>query len=472
MIGKLSLTARLTALFSLVSASVLLGLALLIGQAVDRHFEEEDYTTLADQAGLVRRIAAEPSAQPLEKRLADALQNHTGFVVQLKSSDGVVLYATSGFDFRQQWRNPASGAGRHTSHSGGETEYLHPITGQQEDLRYRAIQTQVLTHSGQRLELILGTDTEMHDHFTREFRRTLAYYVGLAALLSGVFGWWAARRGLLPLRGMATRAAAVTAQRLDERMEVEAMPVEMRELARNLNAMLARLQQDFTRLSEFSSDLAHELRTPITNLMTQTQVVLSQARSPAKYQEVLESNAEELQRLARMVSDMLYLARVEQDITLAHPEPLNLRAEVQALFDFYEALAEERGVRLAVTGDAAIIGDRLMVRRALGNLLSNALRYTPPSGGIAVTLVSDPDKTTVIVENDGQDIPEELLPSLFDRFFRGDKSRVRSDLDGVGLGLAITRAIAKAHGGDIKLRSTGGKTSFILSFRLAWLAPD
>lgn len=467
MIGKLSLTARLTALFSLVSASVLLGLALLIGKAVDRHFEEEDYTTLADKARLVSRIAAEPSAQPLETRLADAMQNHAGFVVQLKSVDGVVLYATPGFDFQRQWRSLDSGLASHTIHSGSETQSLHPMSAEHGGLRYRAIQTQVLTPSGRRLELILGTDTEVHDHFTHEFRRTLAYYVGLAALLSGVFGWWAARRGLLPLRGMATRAAAVTAQRLNERMEVEAMPVEMRELARNLNDMLARLQHDFTRLSDFSSDLAHELRTPITNLMTQTQVVLSQTRSPGKYQEVLESNAEELQRLARMVSDMLYLARVEQDITLAHPELLNLRAEVQALFDFYEALAEERGVRLAVRGDAAIVGDRLMMRRALGNLLSNALRYTPPSGVIAVTLASDRGKTTVTVENDGQDIPKEMLPSLFDRFFRGDKSRVRTDLDGVGLGLAITRAIAQAHGGDIAVRSNTGKTSFTLSFRPA-----
>lgn len=467
MIRELSLTTRVTVLFSLVSAGVLLGLALLIGQAVDRHFEEEDYTTLADKAALVKRIAAEPSEQPLEKRLADALQNHTGFVAQLKASNGAVLYATPGFDFDQVWRELSARMGDHATHASREAGPLRLMIAQHGALHYRAVQSPVLTTDNRRLELILGTDTEIHDHFTREFRHTLAYYVGLAVLLSGVLGWWAARRGLLPLRGMATRAAAVTAQRLNERMEVEAMPVEMRELARNLNTMLARLQHDFARLSEFSSDLAHELRTPITNMMTQTQVVLSQTRGRANYQEVLESNAEELQRLARMVSDMLYLARVEQDITLAHPELLRLRFEVQALFDFYEALAEERGVRLVVTGDANIIGDRLMMRRALGNLLSNALRYTPASGGITVELSSASGNTTVSVQNDGQKIPAALLPSLFDRFFRGEKSRVRSDHDGVGLGLAITRAIAHAHSGDITVSSDGGKTSFILSLKSA-----
>ena len=243
-----------------------------------------------------------------------------------------------------------------------------------------------------------------------------------------------------------------------------AAPVEIRELARTLNAMLERLQHDFARLSAFSSDLAHEMRTPITNLMTQTQVVLSQPRPAAKYEEVLASNAEELQRLSRTVSDMLYLARVEQDITLAHPEPLTLMTEVRALFDFYEALAEERGVQLLASGEAGIVGDRLMVRRALGNLLANALRYTPAGGSIRVVLTPGPQQVLLSVENDGQDIPATLLPSLFDRFFRGDKSRVRSDLDGVGLGLAITRAIAHAHGGTIDVRSGGGTTCFVLSF--------
>jgi len=463
LIGKLSLTARLTALFSLVSAVVLLGLALLIGQAVDRHFEEEDFTTLADKANLIRRIAAERSERPLASRMSDALPNETGFIVRLTSTDGAVIHATKGFDFDQGWLAEPSRMSGLAKHSGHEPAWLHPTIAKRGDIQYRAVRAHVLSSDGRRLNLILGTDTEIHDHFTREFRRTLAGYVGLAVLLSGFAGWWAARKGLSPLHGMATRAAAVTAQRLDERMEVQAMPIEMQELARNLNAMLSRLQQDFTRLSEFSSDLAHELRTPITNLMTQTQVALSQPRSPAKYQEVLESNTEELQRLARMVSDMLYLARVEQDVTLAHPEPLQLRDEVQALFDFYEALAEERDVRLAVVGTANMVGDRLMVRRALGNLLSNALRYTPPSGRIAVKLFADTGKVTVIIENDGQDIPPALLPSLFERFFRGDKSRGRSDLEGVGLGLAITRAIARAHGGDITVRSNGGKTSFHLS---------
>ncbi len=239
----------------------------------------------------------------------------------------------------------------------------------------------------------------------------------------------------------------------------------MADLAATLNAMLERLQRDFRRLSEFSSDLAHELRTPITNLMTQTQVALSQPRDPAEYRDVLASNAEELQHLARMVSDMLYFAKLEHGITAPNAEVLNIGDEVLALFEFYDALAGDKGVYLRLHGEGTIKADRLMLRQALNNLLSNALRYTPCRGSILVEIVNHADAVTVIVENEGEEIGEELLPSIFDPFFRADKSRVHLDSDSVGLGLSITRAIMAAHGGSIAAESAAGRTRFILSFR-------
>lgn len=309
------------------------------------------------------------------------------------------------------------------------------------------------------------------------FRQSLAFYTALAALASGLLGWWAARRGLAPLRTMASRARTVTAHKLDERMPVEAVPVEMADLAATLNAMLERLQRDFDRLSEFSSDLSHELRTPLTNLMTQTHVVLSQPRDAAKYRDVLTSNAEELQRLGRMVSDMLYLAKMEHGITLPNAEHIDIAEEVTALFEFYDALAEDKGVRLQQRGNGRITGDRLMLRRALSNLLSKALRHTPAGKGIVVEIAPSADAVAVTVENEGETIRPELLPSLFDRFFRADKSRARPDSDGAGdrtgdgtgdgtgLGLAITQAIMAARGGSIAVESAQGRTRFVLTFR-------
>lgn len=162
--------------------------------------------------------------------------------------------------------------------------------------------------------------------------------------------------------------------------------MEMADLATTLNEMLRRLKEEFDRLSEFSSDLAHELRTPINNLMTQTQVTLSQARSSEEYQDILASNAEEYQRLARMVADMLFLAKADHGLILPSTERIAVHDEAQALFDFYEALAEEKQVRLQLIGTAEITGDRLMLRRALSNLLSNAIRYTPPGELVVVDI--------------------------------------------------------------------------------------
>lgn len=263
---------------------------------------------------------------------------------------------------------------------------------------------------------------------------------------------------------MSDKVQAVSSHNFGERMPIETLPVEIADLAAKLNAMLERLQQDFHRITNFSTDIAHELRTPITNLLTQTDVVLTQQRTNEAYRDTLSSNAEELQRLARTISDMLFLAQTENGISLPSYEPLKLQDEITELLDFYDALAEEKGVNLQLTGDAIVRGDRLMVRRALSNLISNAMRYTPAAGSIAVSIVRSEGDVLVAVENDGPEIPEEHLPHLFDRFYRADKSRTKLDTDSAGLGLSITQAIMRAHQGNVTVRSSQGKTRFTLRF--------
>ncbi|MFS8981322.1 heavy metal sensor histidine kinase [Cupriavidus necator] len=454
---RLSLTMRLTILFSVSSAVVLLGLGILIWLAMDHHFAEEDYVVLGDNIRLIQKIAGEQPVERLPARLRDMVEHHPGFVAHVQTAQGQALYGTGGFNFGTAFEALAR-------LRPGENTFVWQQNGQE----YRGMRAlaSVADGRGGPLTVVVAMDTEIHAHFMHAFRRSLAFYITLAAVASGLFGWWAARRGLAPLRMMASRAKDVTAHKLDACMPVEAVPVEMADLAVTLNAMLERLQDDFRRLSEFSSDLAHELRTPITNLMTQTHVVLSQPRDAAKYRDVLASNAEELQRLGRMVSDMLYLAKMEHGITLPNEEAINVTDEVRALFEFYDALAEDKGVHLRLRGQARIVGDRLMVRRALSNLLSNALRYTPKGKGIRVEAREQPGNVTIIVENEGAEISPELLPSIFDRFFRADKSRTRAESESVGLGLSITQAIMAAHGGKISAESSAGKTRFILTFPL------
>ncbi|MDZ4125546.1 MAG: heavy metal sensor histidine kinase, partial [Hydrogenophaga sp.] len=315
------------------------------------------------------------------------------------------------------------------------------------------------------IQLLIALDTGHHVHFMQILSQTLALYSLGAILVSGLLGWWAARRGMAPLRVMKERAMTVTAQKLDQRMPVEAVPVEFADLAESLNTMLGRLQSDFRRLQDFSSDLAHELRTPINNLLTQTQVSLAQRRDAAAYQDILASNAEEFQRLARMVSDMLFLAKTEHGIELPHREAISLDREVLALFDFYDAVADEKHIRLVITGQAQITGDRLMVRRAISNLLSNALRHSPADAEVLVVIEERTGEATLCITNSGLTIPPEVLPRLFDRFFRVDKSRSHPESDGTGLGLSITQAIMAAHGGSVSVSSSKGNTSFCLSFQ-------
>jgi two-component system, OmpR family, heavy metal sensor histidine kinase CusS len=245
---------------------------------------------------------------------------------------------------------------------------------------------------------------------------------------------------------------------------VDTVPVEMADLARELNHMLDRLQDDFRRLSEFSSDLAHELRTPISNLLTQTQVTLSHPRGAHDYRQALASNSEELQRLARTVSDMLFLAKAEHGLALPSLETIDLAHEATALLDFYDALAADRELTLRLDGQGSIQGDRLMVRRALSNLLTNAIRHAHTGTAVVVRVATQTQDVELSVDNQGTPLEADLLPRLFDRFYRADKARTHPSSDGAGLGLSITRAIVQAHGGRVGAESAGGHNRFWLRF--------
>ena len=310
--------------------------------------------------------------------------------------------------------------------------------------------------------VVAATGMEQHEHFMHAFHLALWSVVGLAALLTGFLGWVAARRGLAPLKTIRQGAAGITANRLDYRISAASIPEELAVVVETLNEMLARLEESFRRLSDFSSDLAHELRTPVGNLLTQTQVTLSKARTPEEYRDVLASNGEEFERLARTVSDMLFLAKSDNNLIIPNREDVDLRREVEGVFEFYDALAAEKGLRLTVAGSGLVAGDKLMLRRAISNLLSNAIRHTPPAGHIHVNVAETADSAvTLSVENTGETIAAEHLSRLFDRFYRGHSSRQRF-AEGAGLGLAITRSIVRAHGGDVSASSAEGVTRFVL----------
>jgi two-component system heavy metal sensor histidine kinase CusS len=453
----MSLTRRLTLMFVTTTTAVLLVLGLVVARSVERHFEDLDMMVLSGKMELIQQgLQAVKSTDELTTfthQLAWSLVGHHGLEVMMLDTDHAVMFATSHANFPAD--QVVTLAAQTTA---------RPALWQQGDQTYRVIAARLPTATrggtGQAIQLVVLTATDIGHHqvYMRNFLKTLWLFVACAAVGMAGLGWALVRRGLAPLHAMREQAQVVTAQQLSHRLPVHSMPVELAQLAQSLNDMLARLEEAFARLSDFSSDIAHELRTPVSNLMTQTQVVLSHPRDAAEYKTTLESNAEELDRMARMIADMLLLAKSDNGLVLPNRETVDLADETQALFDYYDALAADKGLQLSLIGHAQVQADRLMLRRAIGNLISNAVRHANPGSRLLVALDDRPEAVVLSVENFGSTIPTEYLDRIFDRFFRVDAARQRSE--GTGLGLAIAKSIVSAHGGTISATSSESVTRF------------
>ncbi|MBP8923964.1 MAG: heavy metal sensor histidine kinase [Thauera sp.] len=457
MIRIASLTARLAALFAALTACLLVLVAVLFGRMLDAHFQELDAHDLHGKLTLIRNALQASSAPPLSSTpfavLDQSFVGHENVGVLLRDTDGRVLHVIHPEHF-----TPAQQAGARLADAANEwTVDGHPHRG----LAVR-IDLPTAAVGSEAIDVLVALDLSHHAHFLATVRKATWAGVALAALVAALFGWFAAHRGLAPLRRVTDTARRLSARQLDQRLAVDDAPLEVRDHVDAFNGMLARLEAAFQRLADYSADIAHELRTPISNLMTQTQVALSRPRTTDEYQDILASNLEEYERIARMVSDMLFLAKAEGN-TLAHAgESIDLAHEADALIDFYEALADERQVRIIRRGQASVHGDRLMLRRALSNLLSNALRHTPAGGEITIAIDADAIAVRMAVSNVGDPIDADQLERIFDRFHRGSTQRARHG-EGAGLGLAITRSIVRAHGGEISAHSAEGVTRFAIT---------
>ena len=331
--------------------------------------------------------------------------------------------------------------------------------------RLLSLVAQGKVRNGETVAVVVTADRRADDKLQASFLRTslLALPIALALVVAGA--WWIARRGLKPLFRLRQAVTSVTTRDLSYRLMDNGLPAELREVAASFNRMLERLEDGVSRLFQFSGDLAHEMRTPISNLLGKTQVTLSKARSADEYRSVLESNAEELERLGRLVGDMLFLAQAEHAQAALQREAVDLKQDAARVAEFFEPVAEERQVTVRVDGAGVIHADRLMIRRAISNLMSNAIRHTPRGRSVTVRITETPDAgATVSVSNSGERISPEHLPRLFERFYRADPGRSRTQ-GGTGLGLAIVKSIMKLHGGNANAESgPGGITSFHLVF--------
>jgi two-component system heavy metal sensor histidine kinase CusS len=458
MVRPVSLTARVALLFALLTAGLLIVVGALLGRAVEAHFRELDAHELAGKLTLIQNLlhGSAGDVSRLGQRLDDAFAGHDMVGVLLREATGDIVHAIAPAHFLPAQRDGAPLPERPTLWEQGGHQYI----GRE------AMVALPRAGADARLHVVLGLDISHHARFLEQVRDRLWLGISLAAMIAALLGWLAAYTGLAPLRRVTATAHRLSAERLGERLDERGAPAEVRELADALNGLFDRLESSFRRLADFSADIAHELRTPISNLMTQTQVALSRARSPEAYREILASNMEEYERIARMVGDMLFLAQAENGRLPRPVETVALAAEARALAEFYEALAEEKRVRIEVTGSASVTGDQLMLRRALSNLLSNALRHAAPQSMVHMRITRSESMACLAITNQGETIAPDQLPRIFDRFHRAGAAAGQHG-GGAGLGLAIARSIAAVHGGTIEVDSAGGLTTFRLHLPLS-----
>jgi two-component system heavy metal sensor histidine kinase CusS len=327
----------------------------------------------------------------------------------------------------------------------------------------RAASVQVLSNG---TELYLQAAHVMTKEMTMlaTFRQRIYGAMAMAFLITALLGYLLLRRGLRPLRTMAAHAADITPARLHSRLDNQNTPMELQQLGEAFNAMLDRLHDGYQRLTQFSADLAHEIRTPVGSLMGHCQVALRQPRSVDEYQALLVSNLEELERISRLVESILFLARADEAQSVLERQPLQLHDELQRVAGYFEGLAEERQLTLHTVGDGSVEADPILLRRALSNLVANAIRYADAHSTINLRVGQCDGHCLIEVDNQGQVMSEAALGKLFDRFYRGDASRhQRSDSN--GLGLAIVTAIMQLHGGRVSVAQPAhGRICFTLAF--------
>jgi two-component system heavy metal sensor histidine kinase CusS len=456
----LSLTMRVVLFVAVTVIACLTLVAFLINSSIKHHFFQQDSSELHVINQSIEFVLTQQykSNLKLKNELSNAVAGHHGVYYQVNTAKGDLIFQSSERDFSDFAMSAKASTGFNSNNI---------ISWQNGTHTYRALVNNLSTGQ-QQYKITTAIDMSFHLHFLNQFQQSLWAIMFGSAVLILLVAWFAIHQGLNPLRGLSQKMHDIQTNKMDVRPDENKVPIELVNMVQSFNLMLDRLQGEFIRLSNFSSDIAHELRTPLTNIITQTQVGLSKKRQSEEYQELLFSNLEELERLTKMVSDMLWLAKTQNGLIKPTQDILSSHEEIEALFEYFDALAEESSLILNKAGEnISFYCDKLHFRQLLSNLLSNAIRYAPKGSSITVSSeITSVEKVCICVSNTGEKIPSAHLPYLFDRFYRPDKSRQRHS-DGAGLGLAIVKALAQANSGDVEVSSNNQTTSFKVFFNLA-----
>jgi two-component system, OmpR family, sensor kinase len=315
--------------------------------------------------------------------------------------------------------------------------------------------------------IVAGTSLEPTDEELESLRGILLYLVPLSLIVAGIGGWFLAGRSLSPVVSMADRARQIGVENLSERLPVANPRDELGRLAETFNGLLARLEASLIQQRQFMADASHELRTPVTTARTAASVALQQpTRGEADYRETLAIIEQETARLSRIVDDMFTLARADAGSYPVRTMPMYLDEVLDEVVRALRVVATTRGITIAdnTLRPAPFTGDEDFVRRLILNIGDNAVRYAPSGSVVRIALDRAGDQYAVSVSDDGPGIPAEIQPRIFERFYRVDAARTRAGDGGAGLGLALARWIARAHGGDVTLAaSSRAGSTFVIT---------
>jgi two-component system, OmpR family, heavy metal sensor histidine kinase CusS len=462
-----SLTWRLVTGYTAAAFLTLSTAAFVLYHELKKGFEIEDAELLSDNVSAIRgAVRADPEKMAEAFKLIDslaaewALEKYYG---RLLDAQGRVLIKTPGMESfsppPDQFPAPAPPdqsllrMAYGTSLKGGPAFLVAaevPRGGGREMLTYQVALDS--SHVAARL---------------KTYRISLVVVVAVASAATALLGWMITRRGLRPLKEITATAQRITATGLDEHIRGNAWPEELALLAVEFDRMLARLRESFERLSQFTADAAHEFRTPLNNLLGGTSLALARPRSADDYRSLLEANVEEYHRLSHMMDSLLFLARADNAQTTVKRKEIDVSNAVAEVIDFFSALAEEHGIDFKCTCSGSVTADPTLLRMALTNLVSNALRHSPPGATVTIAAEERPGGMLVSVRDEGAGIAAEHLPRVFDRFYRAEESRTNlsENTGGSGLGLALVKTIMNLHGGTATVESTAGRgTTFLLHF--------
>ena len=439
-----SIAARLTLLVGAIALAVFIVIGTVLYMTLDGELARRDADKLTEMMTFVQHLLSEvdevSTAESLAHHLDDMVVSHGNLRVWITRRDGhAPIYGGAPPPVPAQ-------------HGGSAYLFTHDDGT---PMRALAMQVRPSTELSS-LDVLIASDTRPTQRILADFRLVLvsACLAGVIAMV--LLGVWAARRGLRPVGRLSAEAQAIGPQALSQRLPVAVLPAELVDLAQSFNRVLDRLEQSYRQLEAFNADVAHELRTPLSNLIGGTEVTLLRERSVAELRDLLGSNLEDLQHIKTIVNDMLFLARADRG-ERADAAPVALAQVARGVAEFFEPVLDERRITLEIRGEAHITGDIGLLRRAVSNLVSNAIEHTT-SGNTIEIVISNADATAHLrVCNPGPPIAPEHLAHIFDRFYRVDPARSASG-ESHGLGLAIVKAVAQMHGGGVFARCEDGVT--------------